>query len=403
MGRRTLPILILFIGILLLAGTAVVFLLSQDQPQETTNITPIIVTDESGAAVTATPEPGAPPPGTEGESTPLPDTVKVVVSLQTLPRGYQITADVIDTILIAEDRLASEVGTNVITDTAKLIGKYARTDIFQGQTITKDLFVGDPTLIGVENYGPSVLIPPGFIAQAVPMDRLSGVAYGVSEGDYVDIMITFTFFEIDPQFQSLLENNAQFFIEQVDEEGNITQLVILLEPLGRFEELPTGDLAHIFPSEGQRPMNVSMILQNAKVIQVGEWKPVAAVQPATATPEPVGEGTPTPTAGPSQPVTPTPAPPDVLLLALIPQQQLLLKYAVEANANIDFALRGINDGQLYSIENVDLDYLLNRFGIEIPPNFNYTVDVPLITVTPGSGGGSDQPVATPTPSGEGDG
>lgn len=399
MGRRTLPILILFIGILLLAGTAVVFLLSQDQPQETTNVTPIIVTDESGAAVTATPEPGAPPPGTEGESTPLPDTVKVVVSLQTLPRGYQITADVVDTVLVTEDRLASEVGTNVITDTAKLIGKYARTDIFQGQTITKDLFVGDPTLIGVENYGPSVLIPPGFIAQAVPMDRLSGVAYGVSEGDYVDIMITFTFIEIDPQFQSLLENNAQFFIEQVDEEGNITQLVILLEPLGRFEELPTGDLAHIFPSETQRPLAVSMILQNAKVIQVGEWEPVAAVQPATATPEPVGEGTPTPTAGPSQPVTPTPAPPDVLLLALIPQQQLLLKYAVEANANIDFALRGINDGQLYSIENVDLDYLLNRFGIEIPPNFNYTVDVPVITVTPGSG----QPAATPTPSGEGDG
>jgi hypothetical protein len=60
---------------------------------------------------------------------------------------------------------------------------------------------------------------------------------------------------------------------------------------------------------------------------------------------------------------------------LQPQQQLLLRYALEVGADIDFALRGINDTQLYAVENVDLDFILQRFNIELPPNFGYTVDL----------------------------
>jgi hypothetical protein len=56
----------------------------------------------------------------------------------------------------------------------------------------------------------------------------------------------------------------------------------------------------------------------------------------------------------------------------------------------------LNDGQLYSVENVDFNYLLQRFNIEIPPDFNYTVDVPgaPVTVTP-------PPADTPQPVPEG--
>jgi hypothetical protein len=112
---------------------------------------------------------------------------------------------------------------------------------------------------------------------------------------------------------------------------------------------------------------VGFLIQNAKVIQVGPWIPPNAAQPPTPTPDPNAE---------EQPVAPTPtalffAEIDSILLALPPQQQLFLKYSVESNSVIDYALRGINDGQLYPVENVTIDYLIQRFNIEIPPNFTY--------------------------------
>jgi len=395
MGRRTIAIIILLIGILLFAF--VVFLIIRQQsssaaptppPAGTVNETeqpPTNGNGEPGAAVT--PEPGLDlPPG--GEELP-PDTqlVEVVVSLQTVPRGWQMTADELTTDL----RIATEVGPDVITNIDEAIGLYARSDIYQGQTLTKDVLVDDLRLVASDSYGPSSLIPPGFVAQAVPMDRLAGVAYGISEGDYVDIMISFVLQEIDPQFQTLLENSITFYLR--DEEGN--PILVTIDPYGRFEDLPTGEITHIAPSEDKRrPILVSMILQNAKVIQVGTWQPELPVSAATPTPEPVAEGETTPTPAVGEVPTSTPLPPDTLLLALLPQQQLLLKYAVESNASIDFALRGINDAQLYTIENVDFNYIKERFNIDIPPNFEFTSEFVDVTPTPVP---QEAPTEVPTP------
>jgi hypothetical protein len=231
---------------------------------------------------------------------------------------------------------------------------------------------------------------------AVPMDRLSGVAYALDEGDYIDIMMTFYFYQIDEQFQTYLQNAAVFYLEDTvetegetsseDGEGEVTTEltnIFVLWPYGRFEELPTGDTVHIYGSEYQRPVPISMILQNARVIQVGNYLPPEPVEPATPTPEPVAEGEPTPTPQPGGPIQPTGTPyPDILLVALTPQQQLFLKYAVESPVDIDFALRGANDNQLYTVENVDINLLIERFNIEIPPGFNYSVDNPLPDETP---------------------
>ena len=73
------------------------------------------------------------------------------------------------------------------------------------------------------------------------------------------------------------------------------------------------------------------------------------------------------------PPTATP-PPDVVLIALPPQQQLFLKYAVESNSVVDFALRGVNDGELYPVDNVTFEYIIQRFNVEIPPNFTYIIN-----------------------------
>jgi hypothetical protein len=217
----------------------------------------------------------------------------------------------------------------------------------------------------------------------VPMDRLSGVAYGLEAGDSIDIMLSFQFSQIDEEFQTFLHNSATVVLEVADEEGNITRTIVVIDPLGRFETLPNNDLVHVAPTElAQRPIPVSMIVQNARVIQVGVWTPPEPAQPPTPTPDP---SAPTPTPGGPLP-SPSPLPPNVLLIALPPQQQLLVKYAVEAHANIDFALRGVNDGQLYNVQPVDLTYLQQQFNFgDIPPAVDYTVEIvatPTFTPTP---------------------
>lgn len=369
MSRRVIALLIGGAGILLLVIVVLLFLIQRNQAP---------VPGQVEAPVAGQPE-GTPVPG----ATPLPTVaagaqlIEVVVSLQTVPRGWQMT----EAELTTDMRLSTQVGTNVITKIEDALGLYARQDIYQGETLTTDSLVRDPTLIGVENYGPSSLVPQGWVAMAVPMDRLSSVAYGLAAGDSIDIMLSFTFSAIDEQFQTLLANSATFYLQSTEpvgeEAGPVRPAVFIIDPYGRFETLPTGDVAHVAPSEDkQRPIPVSVILQNARVIQVGPFAPPEPAQPPTPTPDP---SAPTPTPGAAAP-TPTPMLPDVLLLALPPQQQLFLKYAVEVSADIDFALRGVNDGQLYAVQGVDLEYLLQQFNIVIPPNFNYTVGG-LITTT----------------------
>ncbi len=381
MSRRTVLILIFVFALVMLSIVGVVFVVQQNQPVET-------VTDG---------ENGAPAPDgvdvAEPEETVSP-RVEVVVSLQTVPRGHQMTAD----ILALDMRPVESVGSNVITNIEDALNLYARTDIYQGETLTYDTLVDDITKVGLESYGPSSLIPPGYVAQSVPMNRLTGVGYGVSEGDYVDIMVTFFFRQIDEEFQTYLPNDAAFYLEEqiqaVEESGTGDPLQIITEPIiffvspiGRFEELPTGDLAHISPNEDDvapRPVPVTMIIQNARVVQVGQYRlpPNPANFIPTPTPEAVEEGEPTPTPPPAVVPTATPSPADVVVVALQPQQQLLLRYAVEVNAQVFFALRGVNDGQLYSVENMTLDFLLERFNVEVPPNLGYSVEATIKQVTP---------------------
>lgn len=399
MGRRTFIILIVVVALLALLAVAYFAITGGgggDTPvtEGEVPVGDVGAGEEAPLVETVTPVPTSVPTDT------------VYVSLQTVPRGFQYPLTVEELLsgeLVRQERRAVAEGeslnSNFIVEIEDIVGKYARNRIFQGETLTKDALASDPTLTGVENFGPSSLIPYGSVAAAIPMDRLSSVAYALDEGDHVDIMITFLFYKIDEEFQTYLQNAGVFFVQEslqaaestgaagdaaAGGEGAATQDIFVISPYGRFEQLPTGDLAHISPSEPQRPIPISMILQNAKVIQVGEWQPQAFAQLPTPVPPPAeGEATPSPTPQ----VTPIPNPPEVLVLALSPQQQLLVKYAVESFANFDFALRGANDGQLYSIDNVDLDFILQRFGIDVPLNFGYSVDpAPDATATPAAVG-----------------
>lgn len=408
MNRRVLIPIFIVALLVLVAIIAYAYIVGQDdpQPQTTEDGTPVgEVTDDTAD------EPGEP--------TATPELMQVVVSLQTVPRGFQMTSD----ILTYDMRRAEEIPSNVITDIDDAVRLYARTDIFQGETITTDALVDDPTLTGINEFGPSSLIPQGFIAISVPIqDDVAAVAYALDEGDYIDVMISFDIYRIDEKFQTYLENDAVFFVEESiqaaedidgieNTEGTLpidklsSNILLFVEPFGRFEELANGDSALINPSSDQLPVHVALVLQNAKVIQVGTYTLPPVVDPQLPTPTAaVAEGENTPTPPPQQAPTATPSPPQVLVVALSPQQQLFLRHAIEVNAQIDYALRSVTDNQLFEVQNIDLEYLLELFGIEVPPNYEFTLEQP--TATPGgsSGGGGSSATSTPAPTQEfGDG
>jgi len=357
-GRRLIAIFVGLVGILLLLLVAIVIIAGTGNSDLLSGVPGLSDAGDIVASV-------VPPIGGDATVTPLPERIEVVVSLQTVPRGWLITEDELTT----DERYADEVAANVITNIEDAVGMYAREDIYQGETLTGDALARDPREIGLA-YGPSSLIPPGWEAHAIPMDRLSSVGYALAPGDSIDVMLSFVFAQIDEEFQTLLRNSASFVTEVPSEDGPPELAIVIIDPFGRFDTLPQGDLAHIKPFENQRPVPVSMLLQNAKVIHVGPWKPVEPYKPPTPTPDP---NAPTPTPG-GPPPTPPPPPPDVVVVALPPQQQLFLKYALESNADIDYALRAVQDGQLYAVDPVDLRYILEQFDIEIPPDFNYTLD-----------------------------
>lgn len=324
------------------------------------------------------------------------ELVEVVVSNNTIPRGFQLTQAELE----VEMRLSDQVAPNMITDINDAIGKFTRKGVFQGETLTIEALVDDLKSVGQNDFGPSSLIPSGFVAMSVPYSRTHAVGGAIEAGDSVDILISFLLSPVDEDFQTKLHNNAILYVneevETTDDEGNVVvdtiRVPFLIQPQGRYEELPTGDLANIAPSEQTaRGQHVAFVIQNARVIEVGQWiPPVPPLLPTpTFTPEEEEELAETGQPPQGSEVTlsdlandvneaiaalKNPLEADSILIALPPQQQVFLKYAVETNSAIDFALRGSGDGQLYAVDNVSLDYVLDRFNIEIPPNFTYVVD-----------------------------
>jgi Flp pilus assembly protein CpaB len=106
-----------------------------------------------------------------------------------------------------------------------------------------------------------------------------------------------------------------------------------------------------------------LTVQKARVLGVGRW----AYEP----PPPSEEQS----QGANAEATPAPVqPPKYITLMLTPQDALVLKIAREYGSRIDMAVRGVDDQQDFATQSVTLDYLLARFGIDLPPKQPYTIE-----------------------------
>lgn len=279
---------------------------------------------------------------------------QILVALQDIPRGTIIGQDMVGMQSYPADSL-QDVEADLILSPDLAVGKIARTDIARRQPVLAGMLL-ESTRGRIGGSDAALLLPEGSVAMAFRIDQLSSIAYALQPGDHVDVLISLRLVDLDPDFQSRLPNNMIV----TNPDGNTETM-----PFGRAENGPGGGQVIAIPSEGQRSRLVTQLtLQNLLVLGVGNW------------PDEEAEPVPTPTPGGRQPneVPATPGLPNVITLALSQQDALVLKYAQEAGAAITLVLRRNGDEGQVTTTSVTLQYLIDRFGIDLPPKLPFGVE-----------------------------
>lgn len=294
--------------------------------------------------------------------------IDIVTLNQPMNRDDQITEEVLGTIPYPQDKVTQKM----VTNKQDVIGKYAVYPLEQGAYLTMDMVAERPGLLQPGSQAAKV-ISPGLVAVTIPIGQLSSVAYGIRDGDRVNVIATTKFLDVDANFQTKLPN----YTAVVTGPGFIPDTLPVLSASvlsggagsaqGRAELDPTLNQAvYLVPSEAQRTRLVSqMILQDIQVLHVGNFE-LADV--TSVTDQQPAEGAPTPTPGPSVVL------PEVITLIVTPQDAVALTYLLNSDAKFTLALRAPDDTTRIETEAATLQYLLSQYAIPVPAKLPYVMD-----------------------------
>jgi Flp pilus assembly protein CpaB len=304
--------------------------------------------------------------------------VEVIIALQTLPRGFRFPLTVaeleaqsppaVTRSLWPDNPEYPEVLTFAISSYEELAGKIARTDIFRGQPILETMLVDNLNEIATIGSDLAAVLEPGQVAVALPMDRLTSVAYGIQDGDHVDVNISMLFVDVDEAFQSISPNTITLF--SITEDG-----IAFSETFQGRPDVTSLGPAIIGPSERQRPRLVTQrAVQDALVVHVGDFPQDGRFLGVLPTPTPVPAEEEEGQAG-TPPPPPTPIPrPNIITVAVSAQDAVVLTWAVEARLPITFSVRATNDTSRGNTTAVSLDYIMSTFRVDLPGKRTFTIE-----------------------------
>ncbi len=338
---------------------------------------------------------GGDPPTDEVPVTPQVEYTDIVVAVQNIPRGMIIRQEA--TAIELQKWPNEHLPVAFYTDIAEVDGKMARTDIPLGIPVMPDMIVKPGDSLSAEGSAASVFSPQDRVAYAIPMDLQGGVAWAIRPGDHVDVIAAVKLLAVDAEFQSQLPN--QFFALPQTEEDNTFSGVY-----GRFETLPNGQPALVFPTGEMQPnLVVQMTVQDAIVWKLGVWpteeEEKAAAAAAAATPAPAAPAAatgltanPTPTPAPVSSIRFTDYAPVTLLVKR--DESLVLKYLYEIGADLDLVLRpaGFTEPVMQT-QPVWLRYVIDKYQL---PDTSPDLPIVPITVRPPL----ILKIETPTPAGD---
>ncbi|HLY25467.1 MAG TPA: SAF domain-containing protein [Aggregatilineales bacterium] len=339
-------------------------------------------------------------PGQQGApvGTPIPSptpvvTTPVVVAIQDLPRGIRIPESALQIRAWPNNPSPdqpSSVPPDAVPDIAKVAGQIARTDIYAGEPVTAHMIVPDLQALAAQGSDAAAITPKGKVLVSIPVDKLSDVGYSVQDGDYVDVIVSFLFVNVDPRFQTITPDKSTILTIKPDgtistttgQAGEVSPSAIAL---------PAGSFLILGPNEAQRPrLATQRTIQGAWVVHVGTFPPngqFLRTMPATPTPLPTAaeagqKGSP-------PPPTPTPPYPDIVTLAVTPQDAVTLTWIIEANIPMSLSLRSVQDKDVPSnpTNSVSLQYMLQTYNVTQPPELPYALEPALRSIRNLQGGG----------------
>jgi Flp pilus assembly protein CpaB len=317
--------------------------------------------------------------------TPTVDMVDVVIAKQNIPSREKI----VEGMLLMAPYPRELVLPSMFTDPNDVLGKKSLLALPQG-TIIQEGMIADPVAeFSTAHSDAAEVIPAGWVAVSIPINRLSSVSYAPRRGDHVNVIATILMVDLDPSYQSLTPNESALVIApgpQGEPGKSPTSLTLQISGGGDTSVIGRSELdalleqnVYVVPSEAQRPRMVSQtIIRNVRVLGVGDFpRPdmePTAVPTAVATPEPGQAPTPAPATVPEQgqpsaQLTATPVPPrlpDLITLIVSPQDAVTLNYLIYSGAMLNLALRNPYDEDPGISEAVTLDYLLSGYSITIP-------------------------------------
>ncbi len=333
------------------------------------------------------------------EATPTPtSTVNIIVAARQIPRGARLT---VQDVRVQEWPLSVDppLGALFVGEQAdaagleQVEGRIARVDILDGQPILDFMLTpGDqPTDLAEIGSDAALLTPSGTVVIAMPITRLSAVGYALRPGDHVDILMSYQFVQVDEEFQTLLPNRGIILTDNPELAAALqvqgTDLVV-----GREEPGPFGSTLLVIPNTeatgGMLPTRTTqLVIDNAIVMQVGNWPIADLEQPIVVTPAPqptqaATEGQGGEEAAPPEGAEPTPTPlpavpvPDIISLAMSRQDALVLKYSLEVGADITLVLRSVLDNDVANVQTdpVTLEYITTFYNVQVPPSLPYALD-----------------------------
>lgn len=290
----------------------------------------------------------------------VPPTTNVVMVVQPIERGHLITEEQLGYLAYP----TSETISSFFTDISQVVGKRARFDIDPATPLTTSMILSSDQDFPEGGSDTALLIPDGMVAFPIPIDRFSSLAYGLREGDHVNIIATMLLVDVDPDLQTKLPNDIA--VISVDPTTNVLSVLNVdggnANPQGAtgFESI-LGQPFYVVPSEAQRPRIVSQtILQNITVLHVGNFYftdpngDVITNAYGTTVTDANGVATIIPDA------------PDIITLIVSPQDAITLNYLVYAGSKLNLALRPSGDETTVTTQAVTLEYLLSTYDIPVP-------------------------------------
>lgn len=322
--------------------------------------------------------------------------IPVVMAVQNIPRGTVITPDRVQVVLYPIDAIPPDT----FQEIDFVVNKIAATDIFINELLLSRKLVESFDSLGSVGSDAAAILEPGTVAVAVPIDRITSVAYALQPGDSVDVIVSMLFVDLDQDFQTQLPNRMltglYFTGLETDENGQTVLTRDFQAPVegegfradgfdsrsvsvsdaisitGAQSFTTRDDLIQpviIEPSEQQRPRLVTQrTVTNAQVLYVGEFPRDGRIFVATSTPVATPEEAVEEEAADDEAPTPTPIPdrPTIVTLAVRPQDAVVLTYMAESSIPMTFALRSARTQGLPDTSPVTLNYILSTYNITVP-------------------------------------